>query len=367
MIIGIDTYFLSMKNNTGIGTFVLNTILGISKIDHVNEYILFTPAIVHHQFAEEILKNKNFKIVIVKSLFPSRRLWLQSLNLRKVILDNNTDVFWGGGEYIPVLLPARVKTCATIHDVVFKVLPKTAAFTDKIFYNFLLPFSLHKTDSLLTISNVSKKEIVKYLKIEPEKIKVIYDGIDLKKFIPDEKQIKEKFILFVGTLQPRKNMISLVEAFILLADKIDHDLVVVGATGWKSSDLSEKILSLPDSLSKRIHFKGYVSDEELVELYQTADLFVAPSLHEGFGLIIAEAVACGTPVLTTRRGAIPEVFEDIPEYADPLSPVDISDKIISILSDPVKMRQMSVKGLDFIRKYDINNVSRQYIDFFNTL
>ncbi len=367
MKLGIDAFYLSMENNTGIGNNVLDVLLGISKIDDKNEYILFTPAVYHSIIAEEILKNKNFKIVIVESFFSSRRLWLQSLNLRKAILRNDVEIFWGGGEYIPVTLPGRIKTCATILDVVFKVLPETVSTNNKVFYNFLLPLSIRKTDTFTTISDYSKHEMVEYLSIKADKISVINCGIDLKKYMRSEHSEKKKIILFVGTLQPRKNLISLIRAFEFAADKIEHDLVIVGASGWKNSNLSEKILSLPESVNRRIHFKGFVSNNELIQLYQKAELFVAPSLHEGFGLIIAEAIACGTPVLTSRRGAIPEVFGEIPEYADPLSPEDIADKMVSILFNPVKMRKMSKTGFNYIKKYDIDIIAREYINFFNSL
>jgi glycosyltransferase involved in cell wall biosynthesis len=367
MIIGIDAFFLSMKDNTGIGNNVIDVMMSLSKIDFSNNYILFTPSVYHKDIAEQILKNKNFKIVTVKSVFYYRRLWLQSLRLRKAIIDNSVDIFWGGGEYVPVCLPKRIKTCATILDVVFKILPETIPLKNKMFYKLLFPFSVKKTDSFITVTNHSRNELIQYLSIEPERVTVISCGINLKRFVPSGRIAKKKIILFVGTLQPRKNLISLIEAFRLAEKEIEHDLVIVGAAGWKNSEISEKILSLPEKLKNRIIFKGFISDNDLVDLYQTAELFVAPSLHEGFGLIIAEAIACGTPVITSKRGAITEVFDGIPEYADPESPEDIAEKMISLLSDPLKMGKMIERGLEYIRRYDIDSVAKEYISYFNRL
>ena len=153
-------------------------------------------------------------------------------------------------------------------------------------------------------------EMVKYLHIEEKKIGVIYNGIDLKKFHKAAAADKKPYILFVGTLQPRKNLSNIIRAFSYISDKIDDNLVIVGGTGWKNSRLNDEIQGLDRKVKRRIVFQGYVSGDELARLYREAKLFVLPSLHEGFCLPILEAMASGTAVLTARRTAIPEVFGD---------------------------------------------------------
>ena len=367
MIIGVDGYFLYEQNNTGMGTLARNVLKEIARLDHTNTYILFTPKVFHDEYVQEITQNKNIKILEVNSILKKwRRLWLQSLKLRKKIIQEKVDIFFGPSEYIPVLLPKKVKTVVTIHDVVFKIFPSTISFFDKILYNSLLPLCVRKADAIITISHSSKEEIKKYLHVDESKISVIHNGIPLDKYIPPKKVIKENYILFVGTLQPRKNLVSLLKAFTLIAKETDCNMVVVGAMGWKTSSIENTVESIEPTIRKKIHFLGYVDNDQLINLYQKALIFVAPSLHEGFGLIILEALASGTPVVTSPCGAIPEVFKDSVIYADPLKPDDIAQKIVDLLKNKQNQKKMIVQGITFAKNYDVSITAQKYIDFFNS-
>ncbi|NMB64729.1 MAG: glycosyltransferase family 4 protein [Spirochaetes bacterium] len=367
MIIGIDAYFLYEKHNTGIGMLNLNLIKTLSKVDKENKYILFTPAITHTDTAEEITQNQNFSIIEYKNIFRnSRRIWLQSLGLRKQIINKGIQIFLGGGEYIPIFLPKNIICIVTIHDVVFALFPETISLTNKISYYTLFKISLKRANAIITISNNSKEEIIKYLNVN-KPIFVIYNGIDIKKYYPNKEIEKDNYILFVGTLQPRKNLSNVIRAFNILAQHLNYDLFIVGASGWKNDDIHKIVKSLHPDIQKRINFLGYVSNDELATLYKKAKIFVAPSLHEGFGLIILEALASGIPVVTSNRGAIAEVFGDSVEYADPLSPQDIARKIQILLNDEDKQKKMIYYGLEYVKKYDINKVALEYVKIFDTI
>jgi len=367
MIIGVDAYFLYEKYNTGIGMLNLNIIKALSKIDKENKYILFTPAVIHTDVVEEIKQNKNFIVIECKNIFSNiRRIWLQSNRLRKQIINNGVQIFWGGGEYIPIFLPRRITCVVTIHDVVFALFPETISLPNKISYYTLFKLSLKRANAIITISNNSKDEIVKFLNVK-KPIYVIYNGIDIQKYNPHGVVEKENYILFVGTLQPRKNLSNVIKAFNILALKVNYDLVVVGAAGWKNHDIRNIVESLHPDIQKRIKFLGYIDNSELITLYKTAKIFVAPSLHEGFGLIILEALASGTPVVTSSRGAIAEIYGDSVEYADPLLPHDIAQKIQILLNDEEKQKIMIHYGLEYAEKYDINKVAMEYLQLFNTI
>ncbi|MCX7698060.1 MAG: glycosyltransferase family 4 protein, partial [Candidatus Goldbacteria bacterium] len=349
MIVGIDAYFLFERYNTGIGTLTSNIIKALSVLDKENTYILFTPKINHHNVANEILKNKNFKIIEYKGCFSKyRRLWLQNPGLIYKIINEKVDIFWGGGEYIPLLLPKKIRCVVSIHDVVYVLFPDTIKFTDRVLYHTLFPLCVRKSDAIITVSNTSKEEIIAYLK--PEKpIFVAYNGIYLDRYTSNIKNMKENFILFVGTIQPRKNLINMIKAFELIAKEVDCSLVIVGASGWKNSDIKKLIDVMDPKITEKIQFMGYVDNDALIELYTKAQVFVAPSLHEGFGLIILEALASGTPVVTSIRGAIPEVFGDSVLYADPMNPEDIKDKVIDIIKNAKKKNEMSEYGLQYAK------------------
>lgn len=366
MIIGLDGYFLYEQKNTGMGTLAKNVFREIARLDNKNTYILFTPKVFHNDYAKEITQNKNIKIVEVDSILKRwRRLWLQSLFLRKKILKEKINIFFGPSEYIPVFLPKKIKTIVTIHDVVFKVFPDTISFFDKMIYNCLLPLCVRKAATIITISQNSKVEIKKYLHVDESKITIIHNGIPIDKYKPTKKLKKENYILFVGTLQPRKNLVNLLKAFTIIAKKADCSLHVVGAMGWKTTAIKDTVEDIDPMIRERIHFLGYINNDQLVDLYQKALVFAAPSLHEGFGLIILEALASGTPVVTSPCGSIPEIFKDSVVYADPLRPDDIAQKILDLLQNKQKQEKMIARGIKYAKNYDVSIAAKKYIDVFN--
>lgn len=364
MIIGVDAYCLHEKQNTGIGTLTLNLLKALSKIDNDNIYILFTPAITHNEDAKEIVANKNFKIIEYKGFFGNyRRLWLQDPLLTYKIVKEKVEIFWGGGEYIPLWLPGKIITIVSIHDVVFAMYPETIKVADKFLYHTLFLACLKRTNAIITVSENSKQEIIHYL--HPNKpIFVAYNGIPISKYKSENKEKKGNYILFVGTLQPRKNLINVIKAFELLYKDINVDLIIVGASGWKNSSIRSLVESLDSTIQNKIKFMGYIDNQSLVKIYQKAKVFIAPSLHEGFGLIILEALASGTPVVTSPRGAIQEVFKDSVEYADPLNPHDIKDKIKEILKSKNKQKKMIEYGLHYAKQFDIMNTAQRYKQIF---
>lgn len=367
MVIGVDAYFLYEKNNTGIGILNLNLLVALSKIDNNNKYVLFTPQIRNKEAALEILKNINFKIIEIKGLMhASRRFWLQSFGLKRRIIKEGIELFWGGGEYIPVLLPKKIQCAVTIHDMVFAIFPETITLLSRISYLTLFRWCLQRANYVFTISENSKKEILRYTKIK-KPVYVIYNGIDVNKYACNKKIKKENYILFVGTLQPRKNLINVIKAYAIVAKKIDVDLVIVGASGWKNHEIRYEVETIDSSIKNKIHFMGYIDDKTLVQIYQKALLLCSPSLHEGFGLIILEALVSGTPVVTSKRGAIPEIFKDSVVYADPLSPIDISEKILSIVLDKNIQKKMIKYGKEYAKQFDIKLAAKKYMDLFDVI
>jgi glycosyltransferase involved in cell wall biosynthesis len=368
MNIGVDAYYLYMEHIDGLGSYLLELLRELSHIDHENKYFLYTPAVTHRAQADSITINPGFHICEIPGVFLTRRrLWLQSPSLKKRILNDRVDLFLAGAEYFPLFLPRSVYIATVIHDVAFKAMPEAISFTNAVFYNFFFPFFLRRSDQFFTVSLHSKMEMVKHLHIEEKKISVIYNGIDLKKFHKAASGNKKPYILFVGTLQPRKNLSNVLRAFSYIADKIDENLVIVGGSGWKNSRLNDEIQSLDRKVKQRIAFKGYVSGEELARLYREARLFALPSLHEGFCLPILEAMASGTAVLTARRTAIPEIFGDAVQYADPYSPDDISMKIYELVTDRKKRVALEKKGLARSKKYDVKVQAGMYLDSFKKI
>ena len=368
MNIGFDAYFLSNRCNTGIGNVVLKIILGLAKTDRKNRYFLFTPGVVHEDIAAKIRASRNMEIVTVTGPFSSyRRVWLQMPALRRAVIARKIDFFFGGGEYVPVFLPKRIKTGAIIHDCVFRICPETLSLSEKLFYRLLFPLSLRRLDHIFTISKSSERDIRRFYRVGDTPIHVIPNGIDLERYSPAVRRGKDRFVLFVGTIQPRKNLLNLLKGFASICGRTDARLVVVGAPGWKNSQIASYVHSLPEAVRSRIEFKGYVGADELVELYRQAALFASPSLHEGFGLILLEAMASGAPVLTSDVGAVKEYFGSAVSFTDPRSPERIGESLLGLLDDPAAAKKLSRKGLALSRAFSVERMSAGYKRIFDEI
>ena len=368
MRIGVDAYYLYAEHIDGLGNYLLRLLKELSRIDSEHEYYLYTPGVAHAEYADAIFANPRFKLRPIPGVFQSkRRLWLQSPSLKKEIIGDGIDLFFAGAEYFPLFLPRSIRVVSTIHDVAYKAIPEAISLTNSVFYNLLFPFFVMRSDLFFTVSNHSKTEMVKYLRIDQKKITVIHNGIDLKYYSPLKKVSKKRYILFVGTLQPRKNLVNLVKAFSLISDKVSDSLVIVGGSGWKNSPLSALIEKMNERVKKRIIFTGYVAGDDLMKLYREARLFALPSFHEGFCLPILEAMASGTAVLTSSRTAIPEVFGDAVEYADPSSPEDIAVKLYDLLTNDAKRDRLQRRGLARSKQYDVKIQAASYLSSFNKI
>jgi glycosyltransferase involved in cell wall biosynthesis len=228
-------------------------------------------------------------------------------------------------------------------------------------------YSVKKAKKVITISNSSKNDIIKYYKVKEDKVKVVYLGLkNLSMNEPSEKELSEfgvnkKFILFVGTLQPRKNISRLIEAFSKLSDNLkdEHQLVVIGKKGW----LYEDILSSPEKfhVSDKVLFLDYVSDDDLPNFYKKAELFVLPSLYEGFGLPVLEAMRYGCPVVTSNVSSLPEAGGDAALYFKPEDVDDIKNTIEKVLTDKSLKEKMIEKGRDHYKKFTWEKAAKEVL------
>ncbi|MEN8098174.1 MAG: glycosyltransferase family 1 protein [Chloroflexota bacterium] len=234
----------------------------------------------------------------------ARILWEQlALPLKSVDLIHST-------AFVSPLLSRR-PSVVTVYDLSFIRFPEALPQTRKYYLSVLGRLSAQRARRVITISEHSRDEIANIWNVPVEKIEIAYPGVDPEfRILPIEKvqqfrtsqNLPERFILHVGTLQPRKNLIRLIQAF----NKLDNDihLILVGAKGWYFDRIMSSITEL--GLQHRIHLLGFIPTEEMVKLYNAAELFAFPSLYEGFGMPVVEALACGTPVVASRSSSIPE-------------------------------------------------------------
>lgn len=289
-------------------------------------------------------------------------------NARKLDLDlvhDPTGIF-------PLSL-AGCKKVVTIHDVFPFVTPQTSTALEKLVYCLWLPLALRQADAIITISQHSKKDIIRYLPFTKEKIIVIPNGknpayqplpVEHVQPVLEKLTIPTPYILYVGSLEPRKNLLRLLQAYACLRQEVTPwHLVIVGAKNfWKNAPVVETVENL--GLKPWVHFTGFVEEEDLPALYNGADLFVFPSLYEGFGLPPLEAMACGTPVVTSNTSSLPEVVGDAAIMVDPYDVDAISEAMARVLSDPALAEDLRQRGLLQAEQFSWQKMAEETIEVY---
>lgn len=251
----------------------------------------------------------------------------------------------------------KVPKILTIHDLTPLLFPQTHPSNFKFWWrwNFTLKLIKDRLKCVITDSENTKKDCIKYLGIHEEKIQVvplaaseIYKPMSNKEEIKNELKLKyeinDPFILFVGTLEARKNISTLIKAFYKLKTRINHKLVIIGRKGWKYDEIFETIEKL--NIKRDIIFTDYVPESDLVKFYNSADVFVYPSLYEGFGLPPLEAMACGCPVITSNTSSLPEVVGNAGIMVDPYDVDELAGAIYNALNNSSLRKKLSKRSLE---------------------
>lgn len=236
----------------------------------------------------------------------------------------------------------------TIHDLSFLHEPKWFSKGYYNYYKYLTPISASNSKQIITVSEFSKREIIKYLGIQENKIQVVYNGNSFTHQTIDNTKPPKGFILGVSSLDPRKNHKLLLQAFRQLSKKTDLDLILVG----KVEQHLNFNIDMRDFDTSRVRFTGYVSDEELQKLYAQATLFIYPSLYEGFGIPPLEAIYFKCPVLIADIPVFREIFQDAANYFDPLSKQSLEEQILFCLDNLDRIRLSDTKRSTILEKYN---------------
>ncbi|GAB4114340.1 MAG: glycosyltransferase family 1 protein [Candidatus Caldatribacteriota bacterium] len=365
MRIAIDLTLLPTQL-VGVGSYAKNLIDSLAKYDKKNKYFIF----IKHEHSNifEINQN-NVNIIYQKNILRNkilRVLWEQFI-LPLYIKRLNINLLHSIHYTVPLF--ARCKTIVTFHDMTFFIYPEKHIFLKRIFFRLFIRISSWKANRLIAVSESTKKDIIKFLGAS-NKIDVVYETVDSKyhpfknesmtSMIRKKYSILNKFILYVGTLEPRKNIIRLIQAYHNLLTKklINHQLVIVGKKGWHYQEIFNMVnkLGLNKGRQKMI-FTGYVPEEELPFLYNAADVFIYPSLYEGFGIPPLEALACGVPVISSNVSSLPEVVGDAGILIDPYNVQEISQAMFEILKNHKKKEQFRIKGLKRAEKFSNKNMA----------
>lgn len=345
-----------LPRRVGSSEYCFQLLLNLNSIDKKNKYLIYLPQSPTPDLPKESA-NWHYKIV------KPRKMWtLVGLSLEFFFRHSKPDVFLSPTHYLPIFTPK--KSAISVLDVSYLRFPELFKPKDLSQLTRWTKYSVKKAKAIFTISASSKDDIIKAYGIAEEKVIVTYPGIrtlDSKNKTLSMDGFKEKYglkknyILFVGTLQPRKNISRLIEAFSMLKD--ETELVIVGKKGW----LYEEILDAPKKFNAedRVRFLDFVPDEDLNLFYKNAICFVLPSLYEGFGLPILEAMSYGCPVIAGNTSSLPEAAGDAALYVDPLSVADIKKKLELIIGDKGLREKLIKKGYEQVKKFSWEKTARE--------
>ena len=374
MKIGFDAK-RAYQNFTGLGNYSRDLIEHLIKEYPENEYFLFAPKDSENSRLDFLSNYNN-----TYSVFPHNKLnktfkglW-RTINMEKSIIKNDVDIFHGLSNEIPRVKNKNIPYIVTIHDLIFKRFPRNYRSIDRKIYNIKYKYAAKHADLTIAISEQTKKDIVEFYKIKPESIKVIYQTCheNFRKEYPQEEinltkkkfNLPKEFILNVGTIETRKNLISIINAMSVM--KMDVPLVVVGKKTQYMNFLKIQMKKMNFDNKKIIFLKG-VSIDELPIIYSLSSLFLYPSLFEGFGIPILEALNCKTPVISSKGGCFQEAGGDFSKYIDSENREEFAFQIEECLTNTKLRESMINQGLKHAENFQPNKISKQLIDVYESL
>ncbi len=337
--------------HTGVGRYTANMCRFISKTGNNKDYYFYTPGRMCNTVMADMEVTHLEKPVVTKQNNILRILWEQIV-LPICSRKDRLDLFHYTDHALSLLF-RKGPIIITVHDIAYLRLPNLLNTSRRIYKKYILQASIKKASIIVVVSYATKKDIIKYFGIREEKIKVIYLGVE-SRFRPinnvEEFRLKNnlpsKMVLNVGTLEPRKNVVSLIKAFKKLREKgfKDYKLVIAGGKGWLYEEIFKEVSH--SDLKQEVLFLGVVRDDDLPMLYNCADIFVYPTLYEGFGLPPLEAMACGIPVVTSNTSSLPEVVGDAGIMVNPTDINSLCDSMYSLLKEKKLRLRMRNMGLE---------------------
>ncbi len=363
MKIGYDAKRL-FHNTTGLGNFSRDLIQVLSRYYPENEYHLFNPK--PKKIDRLTIDNKTIFEHLPTQFIDKKlsSLW-RSKKCIKDLKNEGINIYHGLSAEIPVgIEKTTIKSIVSIHDLIFLRYPQFYKKIDVAIYTKKTKNALKNADLIVAISEQTKQDIIQFFKTDPKKIKVIYQGchkafkskasIEISQKTIQKYKLPQKYILNVGTIEFRKNLLSIVEAI----KGTDINLVVIG----RKTPYYEKIDALikKEGLKNQVFFLQGLTIEELACVYQLASIFVYPSLFEGFGIPIIEALYSATPVITSKNGCFSEAAGPHSIFVDPKNYSELKDNILKLWGDPDLCNQMATFGLDFVQKFNDEIIANQW-------
>ena len=364
--IGVDGNEANVEKKVGVSVYALNILKFFYKV--ARQETQFEIYLKNKPLTDLPQENKYFKYKII----PGKFLWSQIYLPLYLFFHKNIDVYFSPAHYLPRFCP--VPQVVAIHDLAYLYFPED--FTKKDLWQLKnwTGFSIKKAKQIIAVSKTTKKDIIKNYEVDEGKVAVIYNGYEkqavkktsaVKHSDINQEQTAEvksmKYILFVGTIQPRKNLEVLVDAF----DKFirinkDFKLIIVGKKGWLYESIFKKIKTL--NLENKIIFTGHISDQELIWYYKNAFCLALPSLYEGFGIPVLEAMSYDCPTIISMTSSLPEIGGDASLYFDPKNSDDLLEKLNTLYQNKQLRKGLILKGKQRIKNFSWEKCAKETLD-----
>lgn len=373
MKIGIEAQRIFRKKKHGMEVVTIELINHLQKIDKENEYVIF---VKDGEDRDCIRETENFKIKTIPGItYPD---WEQ-VHLPKAIRKEKLDLVHFTSNTASLFI--NIPIVLTLHDIIYL---ESINFSGTHYQNIgnlyrrlIVPKIVKKSKAIITVSMYEKKRIDEHFSLNNDKVKVVYNAKDsaFKKIVDDDllNNVKKKydfpgeFILFLGNTAPKKNSERLIRAYIKYAQKCETPLPLVVLDLARSYILNILKEMEMEKYEDRIITKDYIAHEDLLVVYNLATIFIYPSLRESFGLPIIEAMACGTPVITSNTSAMPEVAGNAALLINPLDEEDIAEKIYSLATDNPLLQDLKEKGYQRSEDFSWEKTAMEVLEIYNKL
>jgi glycosyltransferase involved in cell wall biosynthesis len=388
MTIGIDCSAVAGERS-GLGQYAFNLVHALSEIDTANRYLLYilfpvTNYLLHRELVKVDLPDKaNFRIFFRKIPVPYQLMrYLRvpgfSAKADEFMLGNlPADIVHSTTFSVPRFRNRKKRLVVTIYDLTVLTHPE---YHQKLNIRHCLEGikdAVRYADRIIAISDHTKQDLMDHFRVPSDMIEVTplaagrnYRPVTDSRILDAARKkygLPPRYVLFLGSLEPRKNVDALVQAYARLPEKLreEFSLVVAGARGWLNSEVHKAVEDL--KIGSRVHFTGYVAEEDMSAVYSMSTVFVYPSFYEGFGLPVLEAMSCGAPVITSNTSSMPEVAGDAARLVSPKDIDEIAGALESVLEDEETRDRMRTRGLKRASGFSWEKCARQTLDIYQNV
>jgi len=372
MHIGINAQLLSFSQNYrdgGVSRYIRYLLIELAKRPGQHKYTVF----VNGQDIVERLAARHPQLSYISAKWPesqpAARVAWEQLTLPSLIRQNHIDVLHSPVNILPAMLPRSCAGVVTLHDLAFLRFPKVLTRSKRLYHGIFTVRSIRQATIVITVSHSTRQDAIELVGIPEQQVQTVYPCIDRrfsnvveeeeKRAFREKHGLMDGYLLYLGTLEPRKNITTLIEAYARLRDThaIREKLVVAGSKGWLYDSIFERVQQL--KLETEVLFPGFVADAEQALWYCAASAFVYPSLYEGFGIPVAEALACGVPVVTSNVSSLPEAGADIALCVDPHSAEAMAEAMYKALSDQTYREKCSTMAPEVVQRFSAERMVDQ--------